>query len=58
MHSRRIYHVPEPAGFVVLCQLGRVLSLVCGFCMSARTFAAVFLQMVGRPSALAFGSYF
>jgi hypothetical protein len=30
---------PEPAGFVVLCQLAQGLSLVCGFCPSARTFA-------------------
>jgi hypothetical protein len=30
---------PEPAGFVVLCQLAQRLSLVCGFCPSARTFA-------------------
>src|SRR4030042_2393824 len=27
----------EPAGFVVLCQLAQELSLVCGFCPSART---------------------
>jgi hypothetical protein len=26
-------------GFVVLCQLARELSLVCGFCSSSRTFA-------------------
>jgi hypothetical protein len=30
---------PEPADFVVLCQLAQGLSLVCGFCLSARTFA-------------------
>ena len=30
---------PEPAGFVVLCQLAQGLSLVCGFCPSARTYA-------------------
>ena len=30
---------PEPVGFVVLCQLAQELSLVCGFCPSARTFA-------------------
>jgi hypothetical protein len=30
---------PEPAGFVVLCQLAQRLSLICGFCPSARTFA-------------------
>jgi hypothetical protein len=30
---------PEPSGFVVLCQLAQELSLVCGFCPSARTFA-------------------
>jgi hypothetical protein len=30
---------PEPAGFVVLCQLAQGLSLVYGFCSSARTFA-------------------
>ena len=29
----------EPAGFVVLCQLAQGLSLICGFCPSARTFA-------------------
>jgi hypothetical protein len=29
----------EPVGFVVLCQLAQGLSLVCGFCPSARTFA-------------------
>jgi hypothetical protein len=29
----------EPAGFVVLCQLAQGLSLVCGFCSSARTYA-------------------
>jgi hypothetical protein len=29
----------EPVGFVVLCQLAQELSLVCGFCPSARTFA-------------------
>src|SRR4030042_1393146 len=30
---------PEPVGFVVLCQLARRLSLICGFCSSSRTFA-------------------
>jgi len=35
---------PEPAGFVVLCQLAQGLSLVCGFCSSSRTFA------IGLPS--------
>jgi hypothetical protein len=30
---------PEPLGFVVLCQLAQELSLVCGFCPSARTLA-------------------
>ena len=30
---------PEPAGFVVLCQLAQELSLVCGFYSSAPTFA-------------------
>ena len=30
---------PEPVGFVVLCQLAQELSLVCGFCSSARTYA-------------------
>jgi len=30
---------PEPAGFVVLCQLAQELSLICGFCSSARTYA-------------------
>ena len=29
----------EPSGFVMLCQLAQGLSLVCGFCPSARTFA-------------------
>jgi len=29
----------EPAGFVMLCQLAQGLSLICGFCPSARTFA-------------------
>ncbi len=36
----------EPAGFVVLCQLAQELSLICGFCSSARTFA------IGLPSDL------
>jgi hypothetical protein len=49
---------PEPTGFVVLCQLTRELSLVCGFCSSARTFASGFLQTPPRGDALAFGSYF
>ena len=31
----------EPAGFVVLCQLAQELSLVCGFCPSARTFGSI-----------------
>ena len=31
---------PEPVGFVMWCSLTRGLSLVCGFCPSARTFAA------------------
>ena len=35
---------PEPVGFVVLCQLARRLSLICGFCSSSRTFA------IGLPS--------
>ena len=35
---------PEPVGFVVLCQLARRLSLICGFCSSSRTFA------LGLPS--------
>ena len=30
---------PEPMGFVMWCSLTRGLSLVCGFCPSARTFA-------------------
>src|SRR4030043_2059185 len=30
---------PDPAGFCVLCQLAQGLSLVCGFCPSACTFA-------------------
>jgi len=46
---------PEPMGFVMWCQLARGLSLVCGFCPSARTFALGFLQTVGRSSALALG---
>jgi hypothetical protein len=56
----------EPAGFVVLCQLAQELSLVCGFCPSDQVRGKLwlalllsgFLQTVGRPSALAFGSYF
>ena len=39
---------PEPTGFVVLCQLAQGLSLVCGFCSSARTFA---LQLPSDPSS-------
>src|SRR4030043_2003080 len=39
---------PEPAGFVVLCQLAQGLSLVCGFCPSARTFA---LRLPSDPSS-------
>jgi hypothetical protein len=39
---------PEPAGFVVLCQLAQELSLVCGFCPSARTFA---LRLPSDPSS-------
>jgi hypothetical protein len=35
---------PEPVGFVVLCQLARRLSFICGFCSSSRTFA------IGFPS--------
>jgi len=38
---------PEPAGFVVLCQLAQELSLVCGFCPSTRTFA---LRLPSDPS--------
>ena len=38
----------EPAGFVVLCQLAQGLSLVCGFCPSARTFA---LRLPSDPSS-------
>jgi len=38
---------PEPVGFVVLCQLAQELSLVCGFCPSARTFA---LRLPSDPS--------
>jgi hypothetical protein len=34
----------EPVGFVVLCQLAQGLSLLCGFCSSARTYA------IGLPS--------
>src|SRR4030042_1196402 len=40
---------PEPTGFVVLCQLAQGLSLVCGFCSSARTFA-LRLPSAGRSS--------
>ena len=56
----------EPLGFVVLCQLAQGLSLACGFCspdqvrgrlLLARMRSGL-LQTVGRPSALAFGSYF
>ena len=39
---------PEPVGFVVLCQLAQELSLVCGFCPSARTFA---LRLPSDPSS-------
>jgi hypothetical protein len=39
---------PEPAGFVVLCQLAQGLSLVCGFCSSSRTFA---LRLPSDPSS-------
>ena len=39
---------PEPVGFVVLCQLAQGLSLVCGFCPSARTFA---LRFPSDPSS-------
>jgi hypothetical protein len=39
---------PEPVGFVVLCQLAQGLSLVCGFCPSARTFA---LRLPSDPSS-------
>ena len=52
---------PEPAGFVVLCQLARGLSLVCPAIGGIRRLARIrsgFLQTVGRPSALAFDSYF
>ena len=51
----------EPVGFVVLCQLAQGLSLLCGFCSSARTFA-LRLPSDGRvalpplPSARTFGS--
>ena len=38
----------EPVGFVVLCQLAQELSLVCGFCPSARTFA---LRLPSDPSS-------
>ena len=68
---------PEPAGFVVLCQLAQELSLPPSLlelrrdkCMRllfpgsspgqawlARLLSG-FLQTVGRPPALAFGSYF
>jgi hypothetical protein len=37
----------EPSGFVVLCQLTQELSLVCGFCPSART-SALRLPSDGR----------
>ena len=57
---------PEPAGFVVLCQLAQGLSLVFGFCPPDQVRGRLclarmrfgFLQTVGRPPALAFGSYF
>jgi len=57
---------PEPAGFVVLCQLAQELSLICGFCppdqvrgrLCLARLPSGFLQTVGRPPALAFGSYF
>ena len=55
---------PEPTGFVVLCQLTQELSLPCGFCppdqARGRLYShdSVFLRTVGRPPALAFGSYF
>ena len=39
---------PEPVGFVVLCQLARRLSLLCGFCSSSRTFA---LRLPSDPSS-------
>jgi hypothetical protein len=39
---------PEPAGFVVLCQLAQGLSLVCGFCPSSRTFA---IRLPSDPSS-------
>ena len=48
----------EPTGFALLCQLAQGLSLICGFCSSARTYVYGFLQTVGRPPALAFDSYF
>ena len=38
----------EPSGFIVLCQLAQGLSLVCGFCSSARTFA---LRLPSDPSS-------
>ena len=41
---------PEPVGFVVLCQLAQELSLVCGFCPSARTFALRLPSDGGSPS--------
>ena len=40
----------EPAGFVVSCQLAQELSLICGFCPSARTFA---LRLPFRPDGSA-----
>ena len=49
----------EPSGFVVLCQLAQGLSLL--YAVSVRRLARLlsgFLQTVGRPPALAFGSYF
>ena len=39
---------PEPAGFVVLCQLAQGLNLVCGFYPSARTFV---LRLPSDPSS-------
>ena len=57
---------PEPAGFVVLCQLARRLSLICGFCspdqvrgrLCLARLPSGFLRTPPRGDALAFGSYF
>ena len=62
---------PEPAGFVVLCQLAQGLSLVCGFCPPDQVRVRLWLARMrsgflqtprsppdSRDLRLAFGSYF